>query len=806
MKYRYQAALALTTLLSGVLPVGAEEITRLYTPQNVPLPAVALLDDSAALNFNPAGAGARDLFEAYVSKSLNPFNPNQFSLLAGIPDFSAGYQQFSAGRLGELRRFSAAVSYPVQDYLSLGLAYHLTQETALANSNLHSFDLGLLFRPVRFLSLGFSARNLNMPQLQGQTIRRSYVAGLGIRPFGERLTLTADAQWDEGDEARAITGLFGLESEPTDGLQLRASLDSRGQFMLGAGVKFNHYQLGYFHGFNGQSTPDALHLKVTNTTFHSALQQSSNHFAYISLHQGLVLDAGAPVSPLLPGARPTSYWNFLDQLKQIETLPRYKGVVLDIGPLQAGLGTIEEIHQALRQVRAAGKQIIVYLREAGMTEHYLASLADKIVMHPMGGLQLKGFAYVLPYYRELLDQFGIEVEFIKVGQYKTGLESYTRTEPSDPTREEYTAVQQDDHNRYVNNLKTTRRLEDPVITRIFSKALFNPQEAREAGLIDAVAYPDQIPELAANLIHQPQSQFEDISRTRFENNRWDPQERIAVVYVSGSIVEGRSGQGLLFGESFSGSDTIVAQIQALAEDARVKGLVLRINSPGGSALASDEIYRALQRYKKQTGHPVIVSMADVAASGGYWIALAGDQILANASTLTGSIGIYAGKTHFKGLFEQLGVRHSVIKSAEKADAQSDHRGYTEAERQGIQNNLREYYRVFLERVSENRKLNFSTVEQVAQGRVYTGQQAKALSLVDQIGGLPEAIELARSKARLGAGPIQIEHLPDNRQFLSQLPTAPQALLPQLQSSLQRLIPSPRSVLAVIDPDFQFRRD
>lgn len=196
-------------------------------------------------------------------------------------------------------------------------------------------------------------------------------------------------------------------------------------------------------------------------------------------------------------------------------------------------------------------------------------------------------------------------------------------------------------------------------------------------------------------------------------------------------------------------------------------------------------------------------MADVAASGGYWIALAGDKILANASTMTGSIGIYAGKTNFKGLFDLLGIKNTVIKSNEKADSTGDHRGYSEAERQIVQNNLREFYRIFLERVSENRKLDFATVEQVAQGRVYTGNQALEIRLVDQIGGLSEAIELTRSMAKISSQDIAIEHLPGMGNLFSQLPESLEnaalkpALLPQIKAAIERVIPNSSSVLALM---------
>lgn len=786
--------------------VQAEPNTRAFTNiHSVPLPAIALVDDSSALNLNPGAAGARDVFDLYMSKSLNPSSAGHFTATLGLPNLSLGFQQFQSGLLGDLRKFSTAYTYPLTDMLSFGAAYHMTQQISVADSSIHSFDLGMLIRPARFLSFGLSARNLNAPLVGNTQIQRAYVAGVGVRPLGERLTLTADVQWDEGDPAQNITALFGLETEPLDGLLMRGSVDLQGQFYVGAGFQFELFNGGYYHGFNGAQNTDGLHLQVTNTIFESALRQIGQHFAYINLSDGLVEDTGQPTPLVLGNAGPTTYWQLLRQLKLVHELDRYKGVVIDVGNLQLGLGMIEEVRQAIQELRATGKKVIVYLNQGGMSEYYLASAADEVVLHPLGGLRLNGFAYVLPYYREVLDKLGVKVEFIKVGQYKTGLENYTRESASEPTLEEYKSIQNSNFSRYAENLQKRRGIDGETFERIVNKALFTALEAKEASLVDHVAYRDELPELAANLIHQPEVRIEGIERLRVDNESWEPRDKIAVVYVSGGITEGSSGRDIIFGDRNAGSSTVVDHIYQAKEDPQVKALVLRINSPGGSPLASDEIYRGLIRYKELTGNPVIVSMGDVAASGGYWIALAGDEILANPGTITGSIGIYAGKLDLSGLYDKVGVNQSIIKTNPNADLNGEHRGFTEAERQVYQNNLRDFYRIFIERVSDNRKLDIKEVEQVAQGRVYTGEQALEINLVDQLGNLGDAIRLARKKAQIGSEEVDVVHLPNFSPLANDI-SGVQTLLKQglvgsVEKAIQTRFPSAMTPLAILDPEF-----
>lgn len=782
-------------LAGSVRPAWADDVSRRFNLINgIALPALALADGSSALPLNPGASGAVDLFELYLSKSINPNTVGQFNAFVGLPGLSLGFQQFQGGLLGDLRKYCLGYAFPVMDMMHIGIGYSLTQEINTANSNIHSFDAGMLLRPAKFLSVGATIRNLNAPLVNNIAIKRAYAAGVGLRPFGERLTLTADAQWDEGDDVKLITGMFGVEAEPLEGIVVRGQVDTRGQFGLGVSVQLDHFNAGYYHTFNHAATFDGVHAKITNKTVESVLNKIGVKFAYLDLTQGLELDHGDSGKGLFRNSNRYSFWRLVEQLERVRQLERYQGVVLDISHLGVGLGAIEELRTAIKRVQQAGKKVLIYLRDGRMGEYYLASAADHMVMHPLGSLEIAGFAYVLPYYKKLLDKLGVEVEFIRVGQYKTGLESYTSEQPSDPTKEQLTAVQDDDFKRYMEHLIKGRHLEQPQVDKILAKGLLTAREAKDSGLVDDVGYRDQVPEMAAKLMQKNTVDLDDIEHLDLHDKSWESRDKIAVIYVSGSIVDGQSGNDLLMREQFSGAASVVAQIAKARQDQRVKALVLRVNSPGGSALASDEIYRALKRYKELTGRPVVVSMGDVAASGGYWIAMAGDKILANPSTLTGSIGIFAGKTNLKGLYDLAGIQHTVIKTSPAADANGNHRAFTPDEKQSLQNHLREYYRIFLERVSDNRKLAIEQVEEVAQGRVYTGQQALDKKLIDRLGGLADAIALARQMAAIQTAEIELEHLPNAANWLASIPTNMDQL--PVGQSISRLFPQGVSVLAL----------
>lgn len=799
-------SIVLLSLLAS--PALADDATRQFSNTNsVLLPATALVDDVRALPINP---GARPpvnssnwanepLFEIYMGQSVDPNAEGQFNVMGRIRDLSIGFQQFQTNLLGDLRKFSFGYSLPIDEllripaFLSLGASYNLTQEVGLANSNYHSFDTGLLFRPAGFLSLALTARNLNTPVVRGKQIKRAYIAGLGIRPFSsEDFSVTVDAQYDEGDNVQEITTLFGASFTPVKGLKLRGRADVKGSFGFDLTFQLARLNLGYFHTFNSSRNYDSIHGIVSSNTFGSIFQ-GGGRFAYLDLTSGFQVDNAQGFSLVGSTSRP-SFWNIIEQINKAKTLDNYEGLVVEIGSLNTGMGLVEELYQAIKSFKNTGKKVIFYIKDAGMKEIYLSTIADKVVMHPLGSIKVAGFGYVLPHYKKLLDKAGIEVEFIRIGKYKTAMEPFIYESPSKAEKEQLTSIQKELLRQFEERTSKSRKLSKTRLQKLLNKGLFTASEAKKNGLVDKIAYLDQLDEIASELVDskaKKKIEIRSLQNVKIHDGDWENRDQIAVIYANGSIVEGSSGKDILFGNQFVGSQSLKSQIREARENDQVKALVLRINSPGGSALASDEIFRALERFKKLSKKPIVVSMGDVAASGGYWIAMASDKIIANPGSITGSIGIYAGKTNLKGLYKKLGVNHGVIKTNPNADSNSDHRPYTSQEKQIISDHLREYYRIFLERVSKNRNLDFKLVEQLAQGRVYTGQEAKKHGLVDVLGGLDKAIQVAKSLAKIEDKTIKILHLPEPDTLISRV----QNLDTDIHMSMARLFPHQMSIMA-----------
>jgi protease-4 len=355
------------------------------------------------------------------------------------------------------------------------------------------------------------------------------------------------------------------------------------------------------------------------------------------------------------------------------------------------------------------------------------------------------------------------VEVISVGKYKSAGEALSRTGPSDADREARGAILDDLFDRQVRAVAAARKLTEARVRELVDEGLFTGDGARQAGLVDALSYPD---ELEKRMGFSPSG----LAWTRPEPRaaqRWGPRPAVAVLRIEGTIVNGRS-RGLPLRGGLSGAATVTELVRQAAEDRSVRALVVRIDSPGGDALASDLIWHSLVELRRR-GKPVVISMGDVAASGGYWIAAAGDAIVAQPSTLTGSIGVIGIKPDLSGLLGKVDAQLVTLKRGARADLFSIARPWTPDERAAVERHMTAAYGLFLDRVTEGRKLPRPDVEAVAQGRVWTGRQALERKLVDQLGTLHDALALARRKAGLAPDEaVELRHLEPPRGPLEEL--------------------------------------
>lgn len=473
------------------------------------------------------------------------------------------------------------------------------------------------------------------------------------------------------------------------------------------------------------------------------------------------------------------------------------GVVLKLNGPSIGRGKLNEFRQAISRIRAKGKKVVAYMDTAGSGDYLVAAGCDEVVMPESGVLMLLGVRSEVSFYKNLFDLVGLKAEMLRVGEYKSAAEPYSRTEMSKEFREELEQVLGDFYDQMIESVATGRKLDPEKVKAAIDNGPHTANAAKELGLITRVAYEDELTGLlkgdkadttiklakkyGKKKIDTDFSGFAGMVKMMNMLMGLEPQTRrsnnpkIAVIHATGMIMPGASSSDFL-GDSTLGSDTLVKAIEKASSDATVKAIVLRVDSPGGSALASDLIWRALEKVEK----PIVASMGDVAGSGGYYIAMGADTIFAEPGTITGSIGVVGGKIALEGLFNKVGITTSVVARGKNSGINSTTTGFTDSEREAMTKLLLDIYKQFTEKAAKGRKMEYAKLEKLARGRIYSGTTALKLGLIDKLGTLEDAVEHAKQLAKLG---------PDDK--------VERLILPKPTSPLE-------SLLGPLNPDEQAR--
>lgn len=450
-----------------------------------------------------------------------------------------------------------------------------------------------------------------------------------------------------------------------------------------------------------------------------------------------------------------SFSSLLTQMRKAKVDSRIGAVLLDINFPGIGWAKADELRDAIADLRTSGKPVYAYLEIGTNREYYIATAAEKIFLSPPGDLYINGFAAEAMFYKGSLDKLGIEADVIQIGpKYKNAPDQYTRTSMGEGQKEVINAILDEYYSRFANAIAQSRRKSVEDVAGIVDAAPYTSTQAKTQGLIDDALYRDQVDDaLKTRLGYKADDKLRTISGSKYREIPSDTLglnngEKVAVIYASGAINSGKSSGGALSGEMV-GSDTIVEAVNDAANDKSIKAIVLRVDSPGGSAMASDVMWHALENAKAKK--PIVVSMSDVAASGGYYIACNANKIVAEPSTITGSIGMFMGKPVLKGLYTWLGISNEYTMRGKNAGIFRETEHWTEGEKAKMTeqaNNV--YYDNFLPKVAAGRNKNREEIDSIGQGRVWTGTQAKQNGLIDEFGGLEKAIEIAKQLANLPA--------------------------------------------------------
>lgn len=515
--------------------------------------------------------------------------------------------------------------------------------------------------------------------------------------------------------------------------------------------------------------------------------------------------AEEPLAKAFGISQKQSFTSLLTQMRKAKVDKRIGAVLLDINFPAIGWGKAFELREAVADLKASGKPVYAYMEIGTNREYYIATAADKIYLPPSGDIYINGFAAEAMFYKGSLDKLGIEADVIQIGpKYKNAPDRYTRKEMSDGQREVINAVLDEYFARFMTAISESRKKSPEDVAALIDNAPYNANQAKSIGLIDDALYREQVDEQLKGVLGYKEvaklrtvtgNQYREIPSDSLGLNTGD---KVAVIYASGAINVGKSSNGAFSGEMV-GSDTLVEAIKDAGEDKSIKAIVMRVDSPGGSALASDLIWHAIEKAKEKK--PFVVSMSDVAASGGYYISCNAHKIIAEPSTITGSIGVFMGKPVVKGLYDWLGVTNEYVMRGKNAGIFRETEKWTPEEREKmVQQTNTIYYDNFIPKVSKGRSKTVEEVNTVGQGRVWTGTQAKERGLVDEFGGLEKAISVAKELAELPADKdVRRIVLPEPKPFLesffgdessidasdSKAEQARQALLESLPTDIRR---------------------
>jgi protease IV len=481
-----------------------------------------------------------------------------------------------------------------------------------------------------------------------------------------------------------------------------------------------------------------------------------------------------------------SLFEMLQRFRKMEKDDNLKAVVLTFSDVGLGWGKMQELRQAILGLRAAKKDVYCYLEEARPATYLLATAASKIFIVPTGDIELMGLHVEEAYFKNLMDKIGLEADIEHVGAYKDAGEPFTRTGPSNEGREMTEWLVKDLYDQMIETVAQGRDIPADQVRALIDRGPFNARQAVEAKLVDEAAYVDEMvdsirdrygedADFVPNYGKEKKPQIDFSSPFAFfkllgegmSKGKASAKPSVAVIYLDGMIVTGKTEQSPFGDAGAVGSTSLRHALTKAAKDDTVKAVVFRVNSPGGSATASDIIWRAATELGKEK--PFVVSMGDVAASGGYYVSAGAKAIFANRGTITGSIGVLSGKLITKGLWDWVGITFHETTMGKNADLYNSNRRFDDRQRAVVREQLETVYKDFTDRVMTGRgKKLKKDLSELAGGRVFTGRQAEVNGLVDRIGGLEDAVAHAAKQAKLAEGEYEIRVLPEPQNFMDLL--------------------------------------
>lgn len=700
-------------------------------------------DDALSTFFNPSGLATGRGLNLYYLRTYQSDWVGDDAFFFAIPGAGFGMEFVSADADTDFTRYTLSGGRHLGNGLYWGTSYSWMNSDNTSYDKFRSLSFGLMYRR-RYISIGGMARDLNRPTLLAEKIGRTYDLGFALRPGTWRTTLSIDMQKTQDIEDWKFR--YALEVRPIRELMLRGTLNNDLSFDVRFGINIGHWGIG------------------TDNTF------DKNRDAQVGV--GYFQYANTPkTKPLLRRRM------FLDlsmrALKEILPIAKWDddivGVLIRISGNDKGIAQLQEMSDAILDFRESGRIVLCYLTNCSTGDYIVAATCDGILIHPSAEVRLIGLRTERSFYKGALDMIGVRADLEQIGEYKSAADPFKRKEMSETQREIQNIILDDLYKQVVDIIAEGRGWSHESVKKRIDAGPYTARQALDAELVDRLVYEDELNNVVAELADD---RTDLVSVSEYANSRlctqdWQvPQPKLAVIEAKGLMLTGDSFIDPILGTQVMGADTIARVIREVKDDDDIKAVVLRVDSGGGLVSAADTIWRELVRLTEVK--PLVVSMGDVAASGGYYIAAPADIIVAEPGTITGSIGVISGKYSFKGLYEKLGIHKEIIKRGKHADFYTDYGDYSLEEQAIVQKQIQEIYEDFVKKVANGRThLTVEDVDRLGQGRIWSGRQAKEHGLVDQLGGLNLAIAIARQRAGLDEQSFEIVRFP-KKTWISQV--------------------------------------
>ncbi len=727
-----------------------------------PFAPAAMAQGPGALRLNPAAVGVEQEFTLnyYHSYSDSSFKGDD-ALYTAFRGLGFGIEWLGSGAASDGKAYTIGVGTSGQKSFAVGSSYQWRSSDDPRQDKSHFWAHGFLWRPSNTVSFAGVVNNYNRMKLPTGKSDAEFTYSGAVRMLKGRLIVGAD--WYQATSQRLRDGSYRFAGtfEATPGMTLHADVDQDEKFNVGITLNMTTWFVGAHGGFDqDRDYRGGVAYAGYHKTRRTPVVNWMREVAMLDI-TGDIPDR-RPARSFFGPSTPTTF-DYLTTLEKVRTDPEIRALVVRISDPQLGWGRREELRRGIIRVRESGKPVLAYLDGVVSNgEYYLATAADLVVAPPVSTLNVIGLRSEVTFAKRLLDKIGIVADLEHVGEYKNASDMLTRSEMSPEHREAVTSLLDDLDAHWVNQLASSRHVTTDDVRGWIDHGPYVSVDAQTAGLIDTVAYADQLDGIIRGMAGPlwRQVSMRELRRRVYEPKGWTEPSQIALILAEGGISEGDDRSELLNGDVM-GSSSIGRAIRTARESHQIKAIVLRVNSGGGSIFASDEIWREVAR---TVGHkPIIVSFGDVAASGGYYIACAADSIFAMPISITGSIGVITGKLDLSGLYDKVGLDKEVITRGRYADLYGTDGAFTDEEREVVRSQMMRAYDHFVSLVADGRQMDSDSVYAIAQGRVWSGTAAAKRGLVDRFADLHECITIAARMAGVNTGEdVEVTILPEQR--------------------------------------------